>query len=76
MRRVLISEVISSFKEALKFSQELFSIRGDYDLGGLATSTSWFEEQGFSTIIGETKTFTYVSITFLLIIPSFLVSCC
>ena len=53
MRRVLISEVISSFKEALKFSKELFSIRGDFDLEGPATSTSWIEEQGFSTPIGE-----------------------
>ena len=55
MRRVLISEVISSFKETLKISKELFSIRGDFDLERPATSTSWFEEQGFSTPIGATK---------------------
>ena len=51
MRRFLILEVISSFKEALKFSKELFSIRGDFDLGGPATSTSWFEEQGFLILL-------------------------
>ena len=42
MRRFLISEVISSFKEALRLSKRLFSIRGDFGLDGPATSTSWF----------------------------------
>ena len=55
MRRLLISEVISSFKETLKLSKTLFSTLGDFGLDGPATSTSWFKEQEFSAKTGETK---------------------
>ena len=55
MRRLLISEVISSFKEALKLSRRLFSILGDFGLEEPAMPTSWSKKQEFSTTIGETR---------------------
>ena len=61
MRRFLISEVISSFRDVLRLSKRLFSIRGDFGLDGPATSTSGPGEQGFSITTGETKP----SLTFL-----------
>ena len=54
-RRVLISEAISSFEEALKLSKEVFSILGDFGLDGPATSISWFEEREFFIFIGGMK---------------------
>ena len=55
MGRLLISEDISSFKEALKLSRRLFSILGDFGHDGPAKPTSWSKKQEFSTTIGETK---------------------
>ena len=55
MRRLLISEVISSFQEALKLSRRLFWILGDFGLEGPAMVTSCSGKQGFSTTIGETR---------------------
>ena len=51
MERLLISEVIFSFKEALKLSRRLFSILGDFGFGGPAMLTSWSEKQGFLLLL-------------------------
>ena len=52
-RRFSISDVISSFREALKRSKKLPSILGDFVLDGPTTLTSWSKRQEFSTTTGE-----------------------
>ena len=49
------SNVISSFKEALKFSRVLFSILGDFALDGPATIAPWSTWTSSLTKTGEIK---------------------
>ena len=54
-KRFLISEVISSLRDALRLSRKLFSTLGDFGLDGPTTLESCSTRLEFSTSAGEMK---------------------